>query len=232
MRYNCGTFAYTSSIPSNFIQMKEPVAIWGMQQIVFDKDISHTQNIILSQGREALKAVIRRIADLEKFSNSRLLVNAGINDRTHSLISDLCYQAGLASAILLNDAGKGFKESKTAYKLRVQRVAYVKKFCEEQKIEIRILNNREVRNALTHIDERLADCLTEKENVGWFIDVAVDPNQFKPNKEMEVRYCRCYDIVNKRILHLGYELDVPVLHHECLAIFAVVFGESKQPILE
>ena len=55
------------------MQMDEPLPFRGIQQLVFDKDISNTQNIALSQGREALKAVIRRIADLEKFSNFRLL---------------------------------------------------------------------------------------------------------------------------------------------------------------
>lgn len=44
--------------------MPEPAAIWGIQNIIFNKDISNTQNIILSQGREALKAIIRRILEL------------------------------------------------------------------------------------------------------------------------------------------------------------------------
>ena len=70
--------------------MNEPVAIYGMQQIVFDKSISNTQNIILSQGREALKAVERRIIELEDFSSARSIQNAGTDDRAHSVISDLC----------------------------------------------------------------------------------------------------------------------------------------------
>jgi hypothetical protein len=209
--------------------MNEPAAIWGMQQIVFDKDISNTQNIILSQGREALKAVIRRIIDLEEFSSSGPVVNAGIDDRVHSIISDLCYQSGLASTILLNEAKKGFKESEAAHLLRTQRVAYVKKLCEAQKIKITILKDREIRNSLTHIDEKLADILTEKENIGWFIDAALNPD-WETEKNLEVRYCRCFDIKNKRILHLGHELDVSALYNECLAVLAVVFGFDGKSI--
>ena len=204
--------------------MNEPAAIWGMQQIVFDKGISNTQNIILSQGREALKAVIRRILDLEEFSSSGPIVNAGTDDRAHSIISDLCYQAGLASTILLNEAKKGFKESDTAYELRLERVAYVKKLYEAQEIEITLLQDRELRNALTHIDEKLADILTEKPNVAWFIDSALDPDGWTTEKELEVSYCRCYDIKNKKILHLRDELDILALYNECLALLAVVFG--------
>lgn len=92
--------------------MNEPAAIWGMQQIVFDADISNTQNIILSQGREALKAVIRRILDLEALSSKGPIVNAGIDDRAHSIISDLCYQAGLASTIL-------FKKKRNEIQIRI-----------------------------------------------------------------------------------------------------------------
>lgn len=210
--------------------MPEPAAIWGIQNIIFNKDISNTQNIILSQGREALKAIIRRILELEKYSTSGPLVNAGIDDRIHSIISDLCYQTGLASTILLNESKKGSMESKTAYQLRMERVHYVNKLCHEQNVEISIMKNREIRNALTHIDERLADSLTQKENIGWFIDVAIDPNGWKTENNLEINYCRCYDIINKRILHLGYELDVCTLYKECLAVLAVVFDVNGKSI--
>jgi hypothetical protein len=203
--------------------MKEPSAIWGMQQIRFDKNISLTQNIILSQGREALKAVIRRIKDLDTLAMSGPLTNAGINDQTHSIISDLCYQAGLASTILFNKAKKGFKESDTSFQLREQRVKYVDSFCDDQGVTVKTLKDREVRNALTHIDERLADILTEKEGVGWFVDVVIDPNGWETKDDLEIKFCRCYDLVNKKILHLGYELDVRKLLDECLAVLAVVF---------
>ena len=210
--------------------MHEPAAIWGLQNIIFDKDISKTQNIILSQGREALKAVIYRILELEKYSTSGSLVNVGIDDRIHSIISDLCYQAGLASTILLNESRRSSMESETAYQLRMERVHYVNKICREQNIEISIMKNRKIRNALTHIDERLADNLTKKENIGWFIDVAINPNEWKTNNNLIINYCRCYDKINKRILHLGYELDVCTLYKECLAVLAVVFGVNGKSI--
>jgi len=204
--------------------MNEPAAIWGMQNIVFDKSISNTQNIILSQGREALKATVRRIKQLDSNARSGPLVNAGIDDQTHSITSDLCYQAGLASTILFNEARKGHKESELAYQLRQERVEYVKKFLDEEKILTETLKNRELRNALTHIDERLADILTEKDNVGWFIDVALDPRGWTTEKNLEINYCRCYDLVHGKILHFGYELDLQKLLDECYAVLAIVFG--------
>jgi hypothetical protein len=210
--------------------MNEPAAIYGMQGIVFDKGISNTQNIILSQGREALKAVIRRILQLEEYANSNPIKNAGIDERTHSIISDLCYQAGLASTILLNEAKKGDKESDLAYRLRIKRVKYVKTFCDSEKIELKVLKDRGVRNALTHIDERLADILTEKENVGWFIDVALGPQGWNTKDEIEMKFCRCYDITTRRILHLEHELSVPELYEECMALLAVVFGVDGKGI--
>lgn len=106
----------------------------------------------------------------------------------------------------------------------------MEQFCAAQKIEINLLKNREIRNALTHIDERLGDLLTEKENVGWFIDVALDPDSWKTEEGLEISYCRCYDIRNKKILHLGHELDVSALHNECLAILAAVFGFNGQSL--
>jgi hypothetical protein len=209
--------------------MNEPVAIYGMQQIVFDKSISNTQNIILSQGREALKAVVRRIIELEDFSSAGSIQNAGTDDRAHSVISDLCYQAGIASTILLDNA-KVKQESKVAHQLRMDRIAYVQALCESQKIKIVLLRDRRIRNALTHIDERLADILTEKKNAKWFIDVTIDPSEWQTVKPFEDNYCRCYDFINKKILHLGLELDILKLYYECLALLAAVFGFDGKKI--
>ena len=209
--------------------MNEPVAIYGMQQIVFDKSISNTQNIILSQGREALKAVVRRIIELEDFSSAGSIQNAVTDDRAHSVISDLCYQAGIASTILLDNA-KVKQESKVAHQLRMDRIAYVQALCESQKIKIVLLRDRRIRNTLTHIDERLADILTEKKNAKWFIDVTIDPSEWQTVKPFEDNYCRCYDFINKKILHLGLELDILKLYYECLALLAAVFGFDGKKI--
>lgn len=209
--------------------MNEPVAIYGMQQIVFDKSISNTQNIILSQGREALKAVVRRIIELEDFSSAGSIQNAGTDDRAHSVISDLCYQAGIASTIFLDNA-KVKQESKVTHQLRMDRIAYVQALCESQKIKIVLLRDRRIRNALTHIDERLADILTEKKNAKWFIDVTIDPSEWQTVKPFEDNYCRCYDFINKKILHLGLELDILKLYYECLALLAAVFGFDGKKI--
>jgi hypothetical protein len=205
--------------------MAEPAAIWSVQRIIFDDDVSLTQNVILSHGREALKAIVRGVVTLAEISATGPLVNSCSDPRLPSLISDVCYQAGLASTILFNTVRKGRQESSFAYRLRQERVEYVKTLCDDQNVEIRTLLNRDVRNALTHIDERLADILTEEENVGWFIDTAIDPgNKQIPPDGIEVKYCRCYDLRNHRILHLGHVLDLKVLYAECAAVLAVVFG--------
>lgn len=122
------------------------------------------------------------------------------------------------------------QESKVAHQLRMDRIAYVQALCESQKIKIVLLRDRRIRNALTHIDERLADILTEKKNAKWFIDVTIDPSEWQTVKPFEDNYCRCYDFINKKILHLGLELDILKLYYECLALLAAVFGFDGKKI--
>ena len=77
------------------------------------------------------------------------------------------------------------QESKVAHQLRMDRIAYVQALCESQKIKIVLLRDRRIRNTLTHIDERLADILTEKKNAKWFIDVTIDPSEWQTVKPFE-----------------------------------------------
>lgn len=208
-----------------YTDMNEPEAIWSTWRIVFDNEISTTQNVILSQGRSALRATIDRIDKLHGLVEESPLQNVGIHPDIPPTVSNLCYQAGLASTILFEDGDQGHFESDRAYKLRQKRVKYVNEFCSSQGVEPSLLLDREVRNSLTHIDERLADILTEEGGVGWFIDAAVRRrDEFEAPKEVEVRFCRSYVIEEDRILHLGQELDLGELRRECVAVLAVVFG--------
>lgn len=198
--------------------MPEPAAIWSTRRIMFDREIGATQNVILMQGASALRATIRHIDRLPQMH----ILHADIP----SILSDLCYQAGLASTILFNDATKrGPKETPAAYDLRVARTAYVRALCDERGFDPRSLRDREVRNALTHIDERLGDILTGDETKGWYIDSVIQTrNQFDPPPGITINYCRCFLASEENILHLGHELNIKNLRTECLDVLAIVFG--------
>ena len=204
--------------------MNEPAAIWSMNRIVFDEEISLTQNVILSQSSSALQATISRIDSLAKLG-PRTGNNVFLNYDVSPILQDLCSQAGIASSILFNEGNRSRFESPLAYKLRIERVEYVKKLCDEQNFKPSTLTDRELRNSLIHIDERLADILTAEKNVGWFIDnVTSIRNSFEPIEGIEIKHCRSYIHNENKILHLGNELDLTELREECLAVLAIVFG--------
>ncbi len=205
--------------------MNQPAAIWSMNRIVFDKDINLTQNVILTQGASALIATIDRIEQLHNFIKSSPLTNAAINRGIAPILSDICAQAGIAATILFHKGSKGRLESEFAYLLRVQRIQYVEKFCTEQNFSPKILTNRDVRNSLTHIDERLADILTKDSNIGWFIDTAINSqDEFVAPKDITIKFCRCYVISENKIMHLDQELDLEKLKQECISLLAIIFG--------
>jgi len=203
----------------------QPEAIWSSSRIVFDKEVSTTQNVILAQGRSALSATVRRIDRLHELTREGPIKNAAFHPEIAPVLSDLCYQAGLASTILFNNSKQGYRESQIAFKLRQERYEYVERYCSSQGINPVTLRDREVRNSLTHIDERLADILTEAPRRGWFINAAVgSKTEFVAPEGITANYCRSYAIKEDVILHLGNELDVSRLRDECVAVLAVVFG--------
>ena len=205
--------------------MNQPAAIWSLTRIVFDNDINLTQNVILTQGSSALIATIDRIEQLYNFIKGSPLTNAAIDRGIAPILSDLCAQAGIAATILFHKGPKGRLESDVAYNLRKQRIQYIEKFCTEQSFFPQTLTNREVRNSLTHIDERLADILTKDSNVGWFIDTAINKrDEFVAPKDILIKFCRCYIISENKILHLDQELDIEKLRQECIVLLAIIFG--------
>jgi hypothetical protein len=206
--------------------MTEPSAIWSINNQLFDRNISITQNVILSHGRFALQALVRRIDRLyELLQFMPGLKGAYVHHDIPSTLTDLCNQQGIASAILFNDGPKQRLESDKAHKLRLERIAYVKHWTKD--VPIKILSNRKVRNSLIHIDEYIADAFS-KPKTGWFIDGAIDRrNQYTPtNPEIGVGFCRTYIRSEDMILHLGNEISVAKLRWEALAILAAVFGEQ------
>lgn len=206
--------------------MNKPAAIWSLSRIVFDDNIDLTQNVILSQGSSALIATVDRIDQLQNYIKKSPLENTAIDRGIAPILSDLCAQAGIASTILFHNWPKGRFESEFAYKNRIQRIKYVEKFCNEQNFIPETLINREVRNSLTHIDERLADILTKDPNIGWFIDTAINNRDefIAPNGISSIKFCRCYVINENKIFHLDQELDLGKLRFECLVLLAIIFG--------
>jgi hypothetical protein len=203
--------------------MGEPSAIWSTSLIVFDKQISLTQNVIFSHGRVALLALVRHIDRLyELLGTFPNVTNAYIHPEIATTLSDVYFQQGTASTILFNDSPQAAKENAAAYKLRVGRVSYVKHLTAN--CPTAVLANRKVRNALVHVDEYLAKEL-RKENTGWAIDSAwPDRDAFVAPPGISVAYCRCYIGSEDKILHLGHEISISALRMEASAVLGAVFG--------
>jgi hypothetical protein len=209
--------------------MVEPTAIWSTRQIVTDKTISLTQNVILSYARDALHTIIRRIDRLHEIVKSSAIKNVFIDPEIPPLLSDLGFQQGLASTLLFNDAPRSKNESTEAYGSRIERIAYVKKKCGN--ISTTILASRKIRNALTHLDEYLVKAL-KKPNTGWCIDIAMlHRDQFsavdnKTNRKLEIGFCRAYISVEDKLLHLGNEISLTGLREECTNVLDAVWPKD------
>ena len=92
--------------------MIEPSAIWSARQIAFDKSLSITQNVILSHARTALQALIGRIDLLDILVMSDTLIDEFyIHPDIPTLLSDICFQHGIASTLLFDDSRKKDRES-------------------------------------------------------------------------------------------------------------------------
>jgi|GEM_PF-2800445 len=207
--------------------MNEPAGIYGLRNLILDRKLNNVQNLILTQGSSALQATLARINYLYQSCGPKEGNKVFADPNIPPVLQDLCAQAGIASQILFNGSPhKSRLESQTAFELRLERFEYVKKLCDEQNFEPKILTDREIRNSLTHIDERLADILTQEEGIGWFVDyTASNRNSFPiPEGVKEIKYCRSYVHNESTILHLGNELNLDGLIHECAAILAIVFG--------
>lgn len=210
--------------------MSEPSAIWSNKLIVFDKEIGLVQNVILAHGRDALKAVVTRIDQLHALLlKMPHVIDVHLDPDIPSIVSDICFQHGVASTVLFNDSKRGKDEEAYLYRLRMERVGYVRRFCRER--ELSILANRKIRNSLTHIDEHLAKAL-RRPTTGWFIDAAIAArDQFTAAAHgITVAFCRTYISSEDMIIHLGNEIPLDKLRDEAIFVLAVVFGSApRQP---
>ncbi len=150
------------------------MAIWSHQPLqVFDRDISLTQNVVMTQGCQALAAMILRIDRLyELLGSTPQLIDSYIHQEIPYVLTEICAHQGVASNILFNCSPRASDESARAYGLRIERYEYVKRFCDADGLDLTILTSRTVRNQLMHIDSYIEKAMRTP-NTGWFIDSAI-----------------------------------------------------------
>ncbi len=198
-------------------------AIWSTSLIVFDKKIGNAQNIVLSQGREALRSLNRRIDLLYNSLNKYPKIKGIYPDpEIPQILSELCFHQGLASKILFDDREKGLQENPHCYKLRIERAEYVRRYTSGSAFPL--LSNRKMRNALVHVDEYLDKAL-KASNTGWMIDSALAfRDELRPVDNIKIGFCRSYIASEDVLVHLGQELSVSALRLESIEVLARVFG--------
>lgn len=208
-----------------------PTAIWSTTSLqVFDKNISATQNVILSQGRFALLSMLGRIVNLYQcLAVQPNIIDSYLHPEIPQIINEICLHQGIASSILFNGSSQSQNENKYMYNLRMERFEYVKNFCSLSSIETPTLSNRQLRNQLVHIDEYLVKAMREP-NTGWVIDSAhAYRDQFSAPNGLKIGFCRCFIASEEIILHLKSEISIPSLWEEASATLAAVFGIPQKP---
>ena len=193
-------------------------SLYGLKNIIFDPEISDTQNLLLFQGATALCETVKNIDELGRINKKIISADYG------PLITNLANQAAMASRLLFDNNKKGPRETDFSYGLRKERIAYVESFLKAQKIKIRLLKNTQFRNQVFHIDEYLSDRLGKREHEGWFIDMVIPEENTFSNNCVSIKFCRTYISKEHKLKHLDIELDLSVLREECRTILGVVFG--------
>jgi hypothetical protein len=211
--------------------MTEPSAIWSQRNVIFDKPLGLTQNVILSHARVALEAIISRIDSLhELVASDTKLLEFYPNPEIAPILSELCFHQGLASTILFDDSSKKQRESGTAFRLRKTRVEYVKGKCAA--LRLKVLTSRKIRNSMTHIDEYLADEM-QRPKTGWMIDSAIGRrDQFTAKQHgIDVAYCRVFIASEDTLLHLGNEISLKQLREEATVVLATIWSQTEESVL-
>lgn len=208
----------------------EPAALWSTRLIVFDKSISMTQNVILSQGRYALQDLVRKIDILyDRLKYLPNLIDGYVHEEIPQIVGEICFHQGLASSIMFNDSERGNKETARSYRLRLERFKYIKDMCREAHTDVSLLGNRIIRNQIVHMDHYIAQAM-KKPNTGWFVDIAIARrDQFTAPPPLEIGFCRCFIASEEIILHLDNEISVRKLRAEATSVLSIVFGTPPIP---
>jgi hypothetical protein len=205
--------------------MAEPAAVWAMRNVVHDRSISTTQNIILSFARDALHAMIHFIDQLHRDTNAtgnQIFYAEGYP----TLLTTIVFQQALAATILFRDEPRGKGEKPKVFAVRKERAAYIAARCKG--LSLHTLKNKKVRNSITHIDEYLAKEL-DVEGTGWFIDEVVSNREFlkAASPTPNVAFCRCYIASEDKLLNFGNEIILSDLKNEALQVLHAVWGEPS-----
>lgn len=202
----------------------QPGAIISPRLYVFDKDVSLSQNILLSQGRYALQEMLAAIGRMYRLINEPPHIDGVYLHRDiPATITEICFHSGIASNLLFNGSPKG-RESDTAYKSRVERHEYVRQLLADHNVKINVLADKAVRNKLQHVDQFLPTLLAD-EKVGWCIDVALEGRNAPFSKShLKFKFIRTFVVSEAKIVHLNTEISVAGLWHEATAVLSGVFA--------
>lgn len=212
-------------------------AVWGTKNVIFDKNLSHVQNIIISNGRFALTAMLDKIEMLyECLRLDPICHNAFINPAIPDIISEIMFYQGLASTFLFD---KTISQSASTWKKRSkeERFSYIENALKTTGAKITVLANRDLRNKIVHFDEHLLQAVRENPNAGVFYDAALMFRDEFSNLNVEtVLFCRTFIGAEEKILHLGEEISIHELWSEANSILVNVFGnpprENKLQLLD
>ncbi|EPR20468.1 hypothetical protein L905_05250 [Agrobacterium sp. TS43] len=210
--------------------MPEPIAVYGLNRVIFDNSISLSDNIILDQGRWSLVALVEAIDRLYSIlAGDRLLSNMYVDPQIADMLHVITHHHGLAASILLNTTPRGNKETKTIYDARIRRHQYIQSRLGG--VQFPTLQNRKLRNILTHMEDHLAQEL-QRPNTAWAIDMAIlSEDQFVIEKRPGtlIEYCRTYVARTNTIRHLGYTISLTDLREEASKFLYMVWGMSQKP---
>ena len=77
--------------------MNQPVGIYSLRNVIFDREISNVQNLILTQGSSSLQATLGRINYLYQSCGPKEGNKVFTDSNIPPVLQDLCAQAGIAS---------------------------------------------------------------------------------------------------------------------------------------
>lgn len=203
------------------------MAIWANHLVVFDKSLSLTQNVVITQGRGALQALIRRIDRLYQLLHDQpRLLDFYIHPEIPQVLTEIFAHQGVASSILFNGSPRPRDESARSYQLRIERFEYVRDLCDTASVSRAILTNRTLRNQLIHMDSHVEKAMRTP-NTGWFIDSAMAyRDQFQAPNGITTGFCRTFISSEEVLIHLGHEISVKGLRQEATDVLRALFGET------
>jgi hypothetical protein len=208
----------------------EPMAIWATHLVVFDKSLSLTQNVVMTQGRQALYALVKRIDRLyELLNESPQIIDCYLSPEIPYILTEVFTHQGTASSILFNSSPRASGEGARSYKLRIERFEYVRDICDQAQLSRSILTNRTLRNQLIHIDSYIEKAMRTP-YTGWSIDTAMAyRDQYQAPNGMNVGFCRTFIVSEEKLLHFGHEISIKGLRREAENVLNAVFGNPLTP---